>query len=366
MKILTTLVVGILFLTQFRLHAQTTRLTTNTVVTKPTEGMVLTVACDPNGFSNFTNLLHSYLKDSKSPTNDVSQLLFNLLAGRLAYGSPQLKALIYMHSIGADLKYESDVNAQGDTIYIPLHVAIMRGKLETVKWLVDSGADINQIEKKTKSTALENAVVLGRKGLEILEWLVNQGARPQEEKTGRSLFVAALRQPQYQDLNATFPLLLKAGANPYFQNDDKKTAVDILADERDLAHLREIDTKGIYRSLLNQYTAPKDSPFIGVWSSHDSDGSMTIILNRESMAFIVVSPMFIGGPVPWRTLSKNQAGIWMRENGKGREIIVEWLSTSNCLQFLDEGKLKGKPLSKSKEAPPTTEEFLKMLRLDGK
>lgn len=326
-------------------------------VSSPTEGDVLAAACNAASYNTFTNLFEIFSRGVSDRKATSSRLLFDLLADRLSYRSPQFYALEYLHKQGADVGYECPTNFESDKT--PLQAAVIRGNLEFIKQLIMEGADINQISTGEKMTALEMAVVCGKERENTLKWLLEHGARVQEIKTGRSLLDAVLRQPpKYQDLGL-LPLLVKAGADPYLQNASKKSAVDILAERRDIVLLRQLDKKGIYRSLIEQYVTPKNSPFVGVWTNEES---FSLILNNDGMAFIGLA-MFVGGPVPWRTVDTNRATIdfFDVDNNKLQEIGVEWISASNALRLADNGKSSDKYLMKQPGVPPTTDELRKKM-----
>jgi ankyrin repeat protein len=357
MKNFSLLTVVCLLILECNLFSQTAQVATG-VVAKPTEGAVLAAACDANNFPAFTNLLRAYLEDSKYTKRDVSQLLFDLLACRISYWSPSMEAMEYMRSLGADVGYESNTNLESEWIYTPLQAAVARGNVDIMKWLVAKGADINQISKNQNMTALEWAVMWGR--LNVIQWLLQHGARVQEKKTGHSLLHAILRQKLQEHRNLDLlPLLVKAGADPYIKNDEGKAAVDILADDLDIEQLRQIDKKGVYRSLIEKYVphpAPKGSPFVGVWSNgQDEFGTFRLILNDEGSAAIATG-ILPGGPFAWRTVSSNQAVIEIPSKELS-ELKVEWIAPSNAIRVSFAGKASNNLLVKQPDIPPTTKEL---------
>lgn len=66
-------------------------------------------------------------------------------------------------------------DAGGDTL---LHIAARLGDMDTIKWLVDAGMNINE-QGEMGSTALHNAYQY--RNTEIVEFLLDQGASPKTE-----------------------------------------------------------------------------------------------------------------------------------------------------------------------------------------
>lgn len=239
--------------------------------------------------------------------------------------------------------------------------------LEWVKWAIQEGADVNHISERQKMTPLEVAVWYQKE--EIIRWLLEHGARPQEQQTGRSLLAAALR---LDNPDEWIPLVLKAGADPYVRQTGGKTVLDILADKHDIVRLRLLDTKGVYRQLLAQYTPAKDSPFIGIWWNGGGEfKNFSLILNDEGLA-IVGTPIMPLGPLPWRTNGPNRAVIekMMFEKGKPQDIVVE-LQDKTQLQVVAPQEIKkmagDQPLKKRPEKPLSImEQYRKVLNSDEK
>jgi hypothetical protein len=142
--------------------------------------------------------------------------------------------------------------------------------------------------------------------VDLIDWLFSHGAWIPEKRTGRSLLAAALN-----GLNPTsaFPRLVAAGCDPYLQHAEHKAAVDILADGLDIARLRQLDTKGAYKSLLKEFTPPPNSPFIGRWAFSPEGGgfgSIGIVLRPDGTA-AVGNDLGVGTAV-WK-ISKGEAVI---------------------------------------------------------
>jgi hypothetical protein len=299
----------------------------------------------------------------------VTSLWLNeILSERIPLFSIQLDALKYLRSQGADVNYECKTNPEG--LATPLEATVFRGSLDVMQWLIDEGADINHINSVNKMSALEYAVLRGDE--KMVNWLFAHGARIQENKTGHPLLVTALRG---LNANGMFTLLLKGGADPYMKNEEKKSAVDILADRLDIMRLRTIDKKGVYRSLVKEYTPPANSPFVGIWWNGKSEFyTFSLILNNEGQAIIGTSIMPMGF-YPWRTIDKNHAAIEVVEtsnrnrptlqttNGIQREeLVVEWIASSNALQIVTKSGLSNEILKKQPGIPPTVEELQKSKR----
>jgi hypothetical protein len=249
---------------------------------RSTEELMLAASCNGDSLPLFTNLVQKCLADAPDRKAKASQYLFQILAQRVPLFSMQPNALKHLYSLGADVNYESTNNPEG--LATPLQAAIPRHSLDVVQWLVREGADVNHINTGTKLTALELAAIWGQE--DTVRWLLSHGARVQEQKTGRSLLAAALKS---RNSKAVFPLLLAAGADPYTQHEEHKAAIDILADRLAIVSLRQLDKKGVYRSLIQEYTPPANSPFIGTWAYRPEGGgfgSMGITLQKDGTAVL--------------------------------------------------------------------------------
>jgi hypothetical protein len=164
---------------------------------------------------------------------------------------------------------------------------------------------------------------------------------------------------QTQKPGALIPMLSKAGTDPYAGHAEKKAAIDILAERHDIFTLRKLDTKGLYRDLIKQYTPPANSPFVGVWwNEKDEFKTFGLILNNEGMALIETSIMPLGF-FPWRTSAGNRAVIEAMEGNKPEEFIVEWLPAENALKLMSAASDETQILKKQPEKPLTVEEYRK-------
>lgn len=258
------------------------------IVSRSAEELMLAASCNSDSLPVFTNLVQKCLRNVPDRRAATSLWLFDILSERFPLFSIQLDAMKYLRSQGADVNYECDTNPEG--IATPLEAAVLRGSMETMQWLVESGADVNHINSVNKMTALEFAVIRGRE--DLVKWLLAHGARIQEKKTRRPLLVAALNS------DAIFSLLLKAGADPYLANNQNVSAVDIMAQRLDIVRLRKMDTKGRYQSLLNQFVPSPKSRFIGNWVNHGGWGTGIQLKDDGTGTFL------IGGlgamPILWR------------------------------------------------------------------
>jgi ankyrin repeat protein len=333
------------------------------IVPRSPEDLMLAASCNSDSLPVFTNYVQECLRDAPDHKAATSMWLFKILSQRFPLFSIQLDAMKYLHTQGADVNYECNTNPED--LATPLEAAVLRGSLDVMQWLVDEGADVNHINSSNKMTALEFAVLRGNEN--VANWLLSHNARIQEKKTGRPSLVTALRGLNH---NGMFTLLIKAGADPYLRSAGKKSAVDILADRLDIPRLREVDKKGVYRSLVREYTPPANSPFIGIWSNEKGEfQTFSLILNDEGMSIVGTSIMPMG-LFPWRTVDRSHAAIQIVELPDGNrptllttnevkreELIVEWVTQSNALRVVTKGGLAGELLKKQPGIPPKAEEI---------
>lgn len=247
----------------------------------------------------------------------------------------------------------------------PIQAAVDRGNLEFAQWLINEGADINHVTKKLKSYALEWAVSWGKE--DVVRWMFAHGARVQEQKSGRSLLAVALNAETLQEAKseALIQLLLNAGADPYMEHNKKKAAVDILAKRHDIRRLRELDKKRVYRQLVNQYTPPENSPFVGVWWNEQGEfKTFSLILNDEGLAIVGTSIMPLGF-FPWRTTESNRAVIELTMDQKRQDLVVEYSQDTKTLRIVAPSEMTSDPLKKQAEKPLKADEYLKHLKNGG-
>ena len=135
--------------------------------------------------------------------------------------------------------------------------------------------------------------------------------------------------------------------------------------------LRQLDKKGVYRSLVGQYTPPANSPFIGIWWNEKSEfQTFSLILNDEGMAIIgtSITPM---GLYPWRRMEGNRAAIEISQTLERnpppdealdekmpKALIVEWVAPSNALRIVTREGIAGELLKKQPGKPPKVKEIL--------
>ena len=189
---------------------------------------------------------------------------------------------------------------------MPLRCAASLNDLKILELLVQRGAEINHYCKAWKHSAFEDAVSRGDK--KIVAWMLEHGAKLQEKETDRSLLTAAIVGINPDDM---VPLLLKLGADPYAGRSHQHAPVDLWAERREIDRLREFDTNGLYRTLIEKYTPPQDSLFVGVWSNGE-DGFKTfgVIMNNEGQAVVATSILPLG-PFLWRTEAlRCTRGVW--------------------------------------------------------
>jgi ankyrin repeat protein len=126
-------------------------------------------------------------------------------------------------------------NAEAADGFFPLGLAVFFGHLDTVKSLLDHGADIDQKSNNLqKVSPLNSAVAAGH--LEIARLLIQRGAdvnAPQQ--AGYTPLIAAAAAGQVEMVKN----LLSAGADPSARLDDGRTALD-LAVEKGLTSVAEL------------------------------------------------------------------------------------------------------------------------------
>ncbi|KAJ8960744.1 hypothetical protein NQ318_020037 [Aromia moschata] len=72
--------------------------------------------------------------------------------------------------------YGSDVDARDSAGYTALHYAARNGHLDTCRFLVDRGADVDAVTRAGKATALSRAALAGKH--EVVEYLLSKKADP--------------------------------------------------------------------------------------------------------------------------------------------------------------------------------------------
>ena len=148
----------------------------------------------------------------------------------------QVGELVIIQSLVQD--GEVDVNAKDEDERTALHYAVKGGHLETLKYLVEKGAEVNARDTKRK-TALHYAAQGGH--LEPLKYLVGKGAEvdAQNKKGETGLHYAA----QGGHLEA-LKYLVGKGAEVNALDTKRKTALHYAAEEGQLKTLKYLVEKG--------------------------------------------------------------------------------------------------------------------------
>lgn len=325
------------------------------IVPRSAEELAIAAAWEPHSLSLFKNLVDQILSESKNPTETASRLFLEILAG---VRKTNIGPLEHLLACGAD------VNAEGKTRlaprHTPLQAAIAKRELDTAEWLVKHGADVNHLTAETKSTALEFA---SPRGGDLVNWLFAHGAVPQESQTGRSLIKIALNGP---DPDALIQILLANGADPYSGEQTKSSSIDLLAERLDILRLRTLDTRQQYRELIETYTPPSDSRFIGIWWNKKGEFStFSLILTPDGLAIVgtSIAPM---GFFPWRTIDATHALIEVTDGQQRTELTVEWVSESNALRLTGQSEVPTDLLFKQPEKPLSATEYMAQQRAKAK
>ncbi len=292
---------------------------------RPTQELAVLAAKDLKTMRQFQMFVDQYLSDTENP-HKAASTLFTLIASE--WWKANRDALEYLLKQGADINAEGEKNKRSSSQATALQALVRKGDLETAEWLLERGADINHINRDEKETVLLSAVM---KGEEELEWAFAHGAVVQEEKTGRSLIAVAISM---EDVDPLISILLKQGADPYLGEEKKMSAIDFLANRRDISWLRKLDTKGRYRKLIKIYTPPADSPFIGVWwNNKDGFYTFSLTLMPDGQALIGTSVM-TRGAFPWRRLKPDQIVIEIFERGNKTDLLVGNVPNSKAIRVL--------------------------------
>jgi len=90
--------------------------------------------------------------------------------------SPLLAAIIHkrIESVRYLVEHGADINDR-DRAFVPLHEAIIKNNFEIFKFLVDNGADINMSSSRKEFSPLHRAIQQGN--IQMIKYLVEHGAR---------------------------------------------------------------------------------------------------------------------------------------------------------------------------------------------
>lgn len=309
-------------------------------------------ASSRDGLPQLTNQVQALLAEAKNRKETASRLMLKIMGHQIVRPIPE--SIEFLLSEGGDPKFE-DTDPQAG-FCMPLRCAAILSDVKILNLLVQRGAEINHYCKAWKHSAFEDAV--GRGDKRIVAWMLEHGAKLQEKETDRSLLAAAIVGLNPEDM---VPLLLKLGADPYAGHSHKHAAVDLWAERRDIDRLREFDTNGLYRALVEKYTPPKDSPFFGTWSNGEEEfKTFGVIMNNEGQAIVATSIMPLG-PFLWRAEGK-QAVVEVEQGGKRGEMTFEFDADGKSLVLVKpSGKETGK-LKKVSDKAPTAAQLRSMRR----
>jgi hypothetical protein len=189
-----------------------------------------------------------------------------------------------------------------------------------------------------------------------LKYLLSKGAKITDfEKS--PLLVSVIRSGRVE--RGLLELLLAAGADPYSKPGESKSAVETAAEMRDIALLRQLDSKHRQSALLAEYTPPTDSPFIGVWSNEEGEfKTVGLVLNEEGLGILGASVVSAGW-LPWKITEPGHAQMELRE-GQRTMLLHMTLNGDGTLAL----NIDGKPaitLKRQKQKAPTMQEMAKSL-----
>jgi hypothetical protein len=323
------------------------------IVPRSDEELLFAAACRAEDYPLFVTLAAKIVGDGPEASATASRLLATLAAQKLH--QPAIEAMQFLLAHEADANYELQLPKQ--LAVTPVQSAILAGNLDLASWLISHGAALNRLSSSGVS-ALEAAVWNGKES--VLRWALEHGAPVQEGKTGRPLLRAALARPPEAEGEAVIAALVEAGSDPYLKSArDGKSAVDLLAERRDLLWLRRLDVKGAQESLLASYTPPPDSPFIGVWSnSRDGFGTITVYLGPDGLAVLGIS-IGAAGFFPWRAVSDKKVVVEATFDGKRTDVEVEWLPAEKAIRLAGIGIAgKSEPLRRTADRALTAEEYV--------
>lgn len=236
------------------------------------------------------------------------------------WGTQLLARLEQVLLFGADPNGEAIApGSRAGATTLPIQAAIYgggTGRDETIDWLLAHGADLNRVGASNGCTALQLAARYER--TDTVKHLLAKGSRVTdfEDISLLASVVASGRKPK-----GLLETLLAAGADAYSKPGGSKSAVELAADKRDLALLRQLDTKRQQAALLDEYTPPKGSPFIGIWSNEKSEfATVALTLNEEGLA-VLGAAVISASWLPWKTTGSGQAQVELRE--RGQELMIK-------------------------------------------
>jgi ankyrin repeat protein len=126
----------------------------------------------------------------------------------------------FIHS-GADINIRSDG-------YTPLHLALLCGRFELVKMLIERGADVNAKSDQEDLTPLHLAIVIGN--IESITLLIEKGANIE----AKSSFGTPLHYATYYEKPDVAQLLLDKGADVNAKSENNDPALHIAIENNNL------------------------------------------------------------------------------------------------------------------------------------
>lgn len=236
---------------------------------------------------------------------DATKLLIDLGAdiNAVAQATPEyLEKLAQM--IAAGTVDDSDPHVDGVTA---VHVAAQGGHLETVKILIQAGADVTVLDDEDRSALL--LAVKGNYG-DVAIALVEGGADPNtpyvdDEGVSHNLLFDSLIVE-----NSEFAqLLIEKGADIYHQDEHKVTTL------LQASHRGMID---VVKTLLSKNTKP-------TFVDDASDENITPLIAAASEGHTDITKMLIGANANVNTKDKDQTTALMAAAARGHTEIVEAL-----------------------------------------
>ena len=148
----------------------------------------------------------------------------------------------YLLSVGADAQF---VNTRG---FSPLHFAASSQSLETVKLLVNAGADVNAVSRKCWIVPARSVLdIMAESGFhEGLRYLVNQGAELHYHKEYQNLLQTVCGSDiRTGNILETTSYLLDKGFDPFGVSKESPAPVELAAKSNNTEALRALIKHGI-------------------------------------------------------------------------------------------------------------------------
>jgi hypothetical protein len=332
------------------------------IVPRSAEELLLAAACKPESHDLFVAMASRLLQESPDPRGTASRLLGALTGNVLLH--PTTTALDFLLERGADVDAEQPWR-QGSFL-TPLQALVFRNDLDLAALLLARGADINHVTRDSGMTALEIAVGSGR--LVTVRWVLERGATIQEQRTGRPLLRVALALGEWSaEGDEIVAELLARGADPYLRSrTDGRSAVDVLAEQRDILRLLRLDVRGEHRSLTGAYVPAPNSPFTGVWTNRkDGFDTVSLLLAPDGLA-LLAGAVSGAGFFPWRATGPDTVVIEAARSELRTDIEAVLAPAEGVLRVKVPGAPSAIALRRSPEKAPTAEELARKLKEERK